>query len=36
VIRASELVENGSVIEGRQNSPTSICTRWSHQSRFQA
>ena len=36
VIRTSELVENGSVIEGRQNSPTSICTRWSHQSTFQA
>jgi hypothetical protein len=31
VIRTAELVENGSVIEGRQDSPTSICTRWSHQ-----
>ena len=29
-----ELVENGSVIEGRQNSPTDVCTRWSHMSRF--
>lgn len=32
VIRTAELVENGSVIEGRQNSPTTVCTRWSHQS----
>ncbi|KAG0649978.1 Kelch repeat-containing [Hyphodiscus hymeniophilus] len=31
VIRTPELVENGSVIEGRQNSPTTVCTRWSHQ-----
>lgn len=34
VIRTSELVENGSVIEGRQNSPTSVCTRWAHQCTF--
>jgi hypothetical protein len=34
VIMSPELVENGSVIEGRQNSPTSVCTRWAHQSRF--
>ncbi|TAQ87907.1 hypothetical protein B7494_g3772 [Chlorociboria aeruginascens] len=26
-----EFAENGSVIEGRQNSPTDVCTRWSHQ-----
>ena len=32
VIRTAELVENGSAIEGRQNSPTSTCTRWAHQS----
>jgi hypothetical protein len=34
VIRTAELVENGSTLEGRQNSPTSVCTRWSHQSTF--
>jgi hypothetical protein len=34
VIRKSELVENASAIEGRQNSPTAVCTRWSHQSMF--
>ena len=32
VIREAELVDNASAIEGRQNSPTSVCTRWSHQS----
>jgi len=32
VIRKSELVDNASSIEGRQNSPTAVCTRWSHQS----
>jgi hypothetical protein len=32
VIRTSALVDNGSTLEGRQNSPTSVCTRWSHQS----
>lgn len=32
VIRAAEMVENGSMIEGRQNSPTAVCTRWAHQS----
>ncbi|KAG9233866.1 hypothetical protein BJ875DRAFT_30869 [Amylocarpus encephaloides] len=32
VIRSSELVENGSRIEGRANSPTDTCTRWAHQS----
>ena len=32
VIRRSVLVDNGSTLEGRQNSPTSVCTRWSHQS----
>jgi hypothetical protein len=31
VIRTPEFVDNGSVIEGRQNSPTAVCTRWSHQ-----
>lgn len=31
VIRNSELVDNGSTIEGRANSPTDICTRWAHQ-----
>jgi hypothetical protein len=36
VIREAELVENASTIEGRQNSPTAVCTRWSHQSMFQA
>ncbi len=35
VIREPELVDNASTIEARQNSPTSICTRWSHQSMFQ-
>ncbi|KAJ8061175.1 hypothetical protein OCU04_010248 [Sclerotinia nivalis] len=30
VIGASELVDNGSMIDGRANSPTSVCTRWSH------
>jgi len=34
VIREAELVDNASAIEGRQNSPTSICTRWSHQGEF--
>jgi hypothetical protein len=36
VILKHELVDNGKAIEGRQNSPTSICTRWSHMSKFQA
>ena len=31
VIMRAELVENGSAIEGRQNSPTSVCTRWAGQ-----
>ncbi|KUJ20293.1 uncharacterized protein LY89DRAFT_579414 [Mollisia scopiformis] len=31
VIREAELVENASAIEGRANSPTSICTRWANQ-----
>ncbi|RAL65239.1 hypothetical protein DID88_001345 [Monilinia fructigena] len=30
VIQFSELVDNASMIEGRADSPTSICTRWSH------
>ncbi|KAG4032310.1 hypothetical protein MFRU_007g02180 [Monilinia fructicola] len=30
VIKISELVDNASMIEGRADSPTSICTRWSH------
>ncbi|KAI9644856.1 hypothetical protein NHQ30_006883 [Ciborinia camelliae] len=30
VIKGSELVDNWSMIEGRANSPTSICTRWGH------
>lgn len=34
VIREAELVDNASAIEGRQNSPTAVCTRWSHQSMF--
>ena len=34
VIREPELVENASAIEGRQNSPIAVCTRWSHQSTF--
>jgi hypothetical protein len=32
VIRTGELVDNGSVIEGRANSPTDVCRRWAHQS----
>jgi hypothetical protein len=32
VIREAELVENGSFIEGRADSPTTVCTRWSHMS----
>lgn len=34
VIREPELVDNASAIEGRADSPTSICTRWAHQSEF--
>lgn len=34
IIRDSEFVDNGSMIEGRADSPTSICTRWSHMSMF--
>jgi hypothetical protein len=34
VIREAELVDNASAIEGRQNSPTSICTRWAQQGMF--
>jgi hypothetical protein len=34
VIREAELVDNASAIEGRQNSPTAVCTRWSEQSMF--
>jgi hypothetical protein len=34
VIREAELVDNASAIEGRQNSPTSVCTRWAQQSMF--
>ncbi|QSZ29117.1 hypothetical protein DSL72_003627 [Monilinia vaccinii-corymbosi] len=30
VIRGPELVDNASIIEGRANSRTSICTRWGH------
>lgn len=30
VIGASELMDNGGMIDGRANSPTSVCTRWSH------
>jgi hypothetical protein len=30
VITRAELVENGSAIEGRQNTATDICTRWAH------
>ncbi|ESZ97041.1 hypothetical protein SBOR_2586 [Sclerotinia borealis F-4128] len=30
VLRGSESVDSGSMIEGRANSPISICTRWSH------
>jgi len=32
VITRAELVENGSLIEGRQLGPTDTCTRWSHMS----
>jgi len=32
VIMRAELVDNGSMIEGRENSPTDTCTRWSHMS----
>jgi len=35
VIRTAEMVENGSMIEGRQASPTSVCTRWAHQGMFE-
>jgi hypothetical protein len=35
VIREAELVESASAIEGRQNSPTAVCMRWSHQSMFE-
>jgi hypothetical protein len=31
MIREAELVDNASAIEGRQNSPTSVCTRWAQQ-----
>ncbi len=31
LIRTAELVDNGSAIEGRQTSPTAVCTRWAHQ-----
>ncbi len=34
VIRIAELVDNGSSIEGRQSSPTDICTRWAQQGKF--
>lgn len=30
VIMTPKLVDNGSLLEGRQNSPTDVCTRWSH------
>jgi hypothetical protein len=32
VIREPTFVENGSVIQGRADSPVDTCTRWSHQS----
>jgi hypothetical protein len=28
----AEMVENGSLIKGRDDTPTDVCTRWSHQS----
>lgn len=31
VIRGAPMVENGSMIEGRDTSPTDTCTRWAHQ-----
>lgn len=31
VIPEGILVDNGSTIEGRDNSPTDVCTRWAHQ-----
>ncbi|TVY16442.1 Kelch repeat-containing protein [Lachnellula arida] len=31
VIPEGILVDNGSMLEGRANSPTDICTRWAHQ-----
>lgn len=34
VIMRAELVENGGALEGRQNSPTDVCTRWSHMGMF--
>lgn len=34
VIMRAELVENGSMIEGRQDSRTDICTRWAGQGTF--
>lgn len=33
VIPHAELVDNGTALKGRDNSPTDVCTRWSHQSR---
>jgi hypothetical protein len=31
VIREGILVDNGSMLEGRADSPTDVCTRWAHQ-----
>jgi len=31
VIREGILVDNGSLLEGRGDSPTDVCTRWAHQ-----
>jgi hypothetical protein len=30
IIMRAELVENGSAIEGRQDTATDVCTRWAH------
>ena len=34
VIREGFLVDNGSMLEGRADSPTDVCTRWAHQGIF--
>ncbi|PBP26958.1 cell wall anchored protein [Diplocarpon rosae] len=31
VVKTPELVDNASMIAGRKDSPTAVCTRWSHQ-----
>lgn len=34
IIRSAQLVDNAATIEGRADSPTDVCTRWAHQSRW--